>query len=112
MGLTAKGFIGLASDRFDFTAPFFNRRSSLGTEPVVAIPLIPRVGARALSAALRAPRGEVIENLDKRPIDSRGAVFRIELWQNALRVDHGPSDCKVWVARALAVEAEIGGGPS
>jgi hypothetical protein len=112
MGLAAKGFIGLALNRFDFTAPFFNRRSPLGTEPVVAMPLIPRVGARALSAALRAPRGEVIENLDKMPMDYRGAVFRREQWQSALRADHGPNDWKIWVARALALEAEIGGGTS
>lgn len=111
MGLTANGFVGLASNRFDFTAPFFDRRSPLGTEPVVAMPSIPRVGARALSAVLRAPRGEVIENLDKMP-DSRGAVFWRERWQDALRADHGPSDWKIWVARALAVEAEIGGGSS
>ena len=110
MRLTAQGFIGLASDRFDFTAPFFNRRSPLGTEPVVAMPRIPRVGARALSAVLRTPRGEVIENLDNMPMDSRGAVFRRELWQNALRADHGPSDWKIWVTRTLAVEAEIGKG--
>ncbi|MFB3112844.1 MAG: hypothetical protein ACE10G_12495, partial [Gemmatimonadales bacterium] len=110
MRLMAQGFIGLASDRFDFTAPFFNRRSPLGTEPVVAMPRIPRVGARALSAVLRAPRGEVIENLDNMPMDSRGAVFRRELWENSLRADHGPSDWKIWVARTLAVEAEIGKG--
>ena len=112
MGLTARGLVGLASNRFDFTAPFFNRRSPLGTEPVVAMPLIPRVGSRALSAVLRAPRGEVTEDLDKMPLDYRGALFRREQWQNALRADHGPSDWKIWVARALTMEAEIGAGTS
>ena len=112
MGLAATGFINLALNRFDFTAPFFDRRSPLGTEPVVAMPLIPRVGARALSATLRAPRGAVTENLDNMPIDYRGAVFRMEQWQKALRADNGPSDWKIWVARALALEAEIGAGTS
>jgi spermidine synthase len=110
LGRTASGFTQLAANRFNMTAPFFNRATPLTSEMVVAVPRIQPVGARALSATLRALRdgGELSE--EELPVDFRVAIRRWEQWLSALEGDRAPSDWRLWVSQALAVEAEIGRG--
>jgi hypothetical protein len=110
LGLTASGFAQLASDRFDMTAPFFNRPQPLASEMLVSIPEIDPVGARALSATLRALRDGGEPPPDGVPVDFRGAIHRWEQWLSSLEGDRAPSDWRLWTARALDMEVNIGRG--
>lgn len=110
LGRSATGFMELATSRFDMTAPFFNRKVPFATEAVVAIPQIGPVGARALSATLRSLRDGIEPSADGLPLDYRGAIHRWEEWLSALEGDRPPSDWRLWTARALDIEAEIGRG--
>jgi hypothetical protein len=110
LGRTASGFAQLAVERFDLTAPFFDRQAPLGSEMVVAMPEIEPVGARALSATLRALRDGTEPPQEGLPFEFRGAIHRWEEWLSALDGDRPPSDWRLWTSRALDMEVEIGRG--
>jgi hypothetical protein len=110
LALTATGFTQLALDRFDMTAPFFNRPQPLALEMLVSIPDIDPVRARALSATLRALRDGGEPPPDGVPVDFRGAIHRWEQWLSSLEANRAPSDWRLWTARALDMEVDIGRG--
>jgi predicted membrane-bound spermidine synthase len=108
LGRNASGFEQLPVERFDLTAPFFDRRVPLGSEMVVAVPAIEPVGARALSATLRALRDGAEPPQESLPLEFRGRIHRWEEWLSALDGDRTPSDWRLWTSRALDMEVEIG----
>ena len=106
---SAQGFSSLSTERFDITAPFFDRRVGLSDESRVTMASIPRVNARALSAVLRGV-GDAGSDSVPVPTDFRDAIHRHEQWQNALRADRAPGDWRSWVGTTLAVEDVLGRG--
>jgi spermidine synthase/MFS family permease len=108
--LSASGFLRLAVDRFDLTAPFFNRVVSLGSETVVAMPQVATVQARALSATLREIRDSTPPPEEPVGVDFGSEISAWEQWLSAMEGDAAPSDWRAWTSRALSIEENIGRG--
>lgn len=102
----ALGFIGLLTARFDFAAALSGRRVGFGTqrEPPVRVP---RVRARALGAALRAPAP-----MDAAAVDPglAAARYRLARLRASLNAPEPPTDWLHWLQDVVAVEHDLHGG--
>jgi predicted membrane-bound spermidine synthase len=102
----ADGFQALPLQPFEFTAPFFERRSPPGTVHPAPIAELPRAEALALGAALRdggspGPQGE--SGWDRRV---RRARYRLAQWEALLASGEPPADWMTWLANFNVVDQD------
>jgi spermidine synthase len=111
MQTSATGFVGLATDRFDFLAAAQHKRRGFGS--AVHTPFgIPRMRSLALGAWLRSSDSRAAgtaQALQAGDPDARaGALERRNVWE--LSAGERPASWDTWLASALAVEYDIHAG--
>jgi spermidine synthase len=108
MQTAASGFIGLASDRYDFLAAAQRRRRPFGTVTRAPVPQVARLRNLALGAWLRSPEANAgSPMLDGHP-ERAPALRRRNRWQQSM--DTPPVDWRLWLADAVVVERDIHAG--
>lgn len=110
MGTSARGFLGLRTDRVNMVAPLFGRHVPLSTHRVVSVYSHPLLKARALSASLRAWRTQGALPGANSDDTVREAVQRLWQWTAALSTDLPPADWQAWLRETLQVEADLHSG--
>jgi len=112
LGRQAQGIYGLNNERFDFTAPFSQRRTLPASFTLAPAPDIPRMYALALGASLRDTRtiapSDTIEDDDRHA----SAVFRKRSWEAELRGSLPPTNWRIWLQRMYDAEKDQYGGTS
>ena len=103
---TAAGFISLTVGRFDFSAPFFGRRSLPGVEPPVAMSAVPRASALALGTALRAHREASPDDSADVDYPAPAVRRRHAQWRATLASDE-QADWKLWLDEFRAIETDL-----
>jgi spermidine synthase len=97
----AAGFPALSADWFNLISSVRGQRLSPSSNPMLAVPEIPRVRARSVGALLRTPAPDV-------PADTTGssvagqAIYQWRAWSSAAA--HAPSNWELWVDQASQVD--------
>jgi hypothetical protein len=109
LGQQAEGFLHLHSARFSLSLLQDRRRVAPITSFAVATPAIPRIGALAVSAALRT---NPFPAIDPSVVDERlpAAIERRNQLARWLVTSGPPPDWRIWTLTALQAEEEWHGG--
>ncbi len=107
LGLGATGLVELGLDRFDFTAPFFQRRVLPAVELSGALATNSVVSSRTRGALMRAFRNGDDPELTFGGYGAPDAINRWEQWNQAINSSTPPTDWKNWVNLWLAVENDF-----
>jgi hypothetical protein len=106
---SADGLADLRAGRFDVISAIYGETVPFDTGTITPVPSIPRSHARAVGAVLHARRTAIAQ-------DSLSALDVLNAMQRRSRVENGmasgrpPSDWRIWMGDALAVEKDLDGG--
>ncbi len=106
---SADGFADLRAGRFDVISAIYGQKVPFDTGTITPVPSIPHSHALAVGAVLHARRTAIAQ-------DSLSALDVLNAMQRRSRVENGmasgrpPSDWRIWMADALAVEKDLDGG--
>lgn len=108
LGRTANGFLSMPVEFFDFTAPFFQRRTLPGVNYPPPTPEISRLEVLALRDLLTNLRASgAPENVEELAPSAAAALHRWTQWRALLESDQSPPDWRSWLGNFRAVERDL-----
>jgi len=108
-GTFARGFQGLASERFSIAGLLQGRKVPPSDDPSLPVDMIPRLRAASVGAQVRADRAGTRPDRSQ-ALDATGQILRWRMWRAYLAADSAPNNWPAWLQMMVETERNLSAG--